>query len=1518
MAQQIEIVDGFDNLIVFSSPINTTDSILEISNPQGIQITNAEDGLSFILPGSGIPGISFDTNPSLRTYYDDFINDINNGETVSMFFDFKSSRVCTLFPASTGPNTLRILGGQTAVIQTATNQPAFRCNTVVEVMATLNSSPFNASRSYEFNAGNRHESRYNNNNQLQARMAGTTTTCDLNLPDTPQYAGRVVYSVNSGGQRLVYKDGERIGFAASLTADNVSSLRLGDRRTSASRRWNGDMYAFYASSRLYTEDELRRISRGELSLLDDAEVAYYNFTQEDADNRMIPNRGTSNGWDLTMANTGWEIINPYVEEEETPDPTITITDRNPESYQSQPFGYLNGIIATDYLGNDITNRITTTANGAPITSPLQFAGLTPSTYSLTYSVVDDFNNTASETITLTILPVPDPTLTVSNRNPEIFEGEPYNYLDGVSAEDFFGTPLTVRVNVGSDNISDPSYFESLSEGQYTIAYNAIDSLYNFTQELATLTVSASPAPIITAPVSSTIQRGESFAYLNGVSATDFEGNDLTLAIETTVDGQVITNPNYFATLLSGSYTISYSVRDRLNQITNRTQTLTINRNPAPTLTVFDRTPQITLGESFAYLGNVEAEDFEGNDLTGNIFTLIDGDLIFEPTFTPERAGTYTILYTVDDRYGEFAQETIALTVMEPVVITKPALIFNGTNSGFTQTSQPGFLINTIYMEVEFDVSPGAQQVYFNTHVADNGMLSQAGGIEVNSFGTNGAVSRYTGIPNGYKQIVLQWDESTSRYRMHVNGQLFTGSGPITRLEASQFVLGRFGTGGRNSTMKLYDIRFNSVGVSDQQIADIFAGDLSSIEQCEVIYNDFREDERDNQLIENRGLIQGFYDLTSTNLIFLDPLPAVEPPKEGVLVGDNYLIYRAKPKHIDCDNASSRLTTTITDSFDLDVIKLSFFYRQPISTAGRLVSLGHPDVNGGNRNMIRLQDNNRLVIQPNGDNNDASIPVMQLEAPNFRFMPNTYYNMVIKYDTSINNYKVWINGRLIDMGYQVGQENQRMFVEGILINNRQIADRGANMEFYSVSFEKSQLDDEECLRLSRNFTEALNDIIFRASSTQGEPVSFILDEMNPSSSLVINNAPVIEDELKPLSCIVGDGRVIIPLPVAQEEWILTTDGGVVDLSVLPQGDYSIIATNNSGPAPFGALSSPGYGTRQSSRTQTTFLVDRAFVGVEDSTLTGAQSTTLCIRDGKHFFTTDYLSDNGIGSEPYLQSATKDGLLTGAFASGWTIRAKRLSNFYIGEKVYEGGQDIDISDLPIGEYSIIARRKDGSTGLWALNADGYSYASANSALTNKITDQFPLIPIVNSTANTAGTSTLSVRVSAHSITNTYITSSLSNAEKAYIHGYKSGKVIEGIPSNYEIVIKPLLTSTDSDLIRIPSVNNSFDISNLENGDYIVGMQRSFTTSIQQTNASGSSGRAVFSNTATSSTTGRVSIFNSTSETISLSKLYIREGVKVLRSFNFTNNSGIFLFDVYIDDVISVSNSSGSDLLIKKINA
>ena len=448
--------------------------------------------------------------------------------------------------------------------------------------------------------------------------------------------------------------------------------------------------------------------------------------------------------------------------------------------------------------------------------------------------------------------------------------------------------------------------------------------------------------------------------------------------------------------------------------------------------------------------------------------------------------------------------------------------FNGqTSNAATNNNQTQLTMNTLVLDLDTSVSDFSRIIEFGSGYD----LRTAGSfLQFRIFGTNNRFNLSTTNTSGV--LVFKLDDRTN-VKAYLNGQELvrttnrTVNDPVIRsinLGYSAFVPGEDWEG------VLRGVYITNNILTEQNVIDISNGDFSQLNNAEIIYNNFTQEEADNNLITNNGSLQGQYDLTLNNVEVVDPYV---PPIYTIPI--DTLPYLVKPKHIGCGSASA-LMLSLTGNFDLDVIKLSFFYRQPLSTASRLVSLGAVGNTAGNRNMIRLQNTNRLVIDPNGDNNDTSIPAVQLEAPNFRFVPDTYYNMVIKYDTTINNYKVWINGQPIDMGYSEGQENQRMFVESILLNNRSTLDRSANMEFYNLSFQNSQLSDEECRIISRNFDEVLDDISYKASNVEGVVDIEINETNNSYPGLLGVNTAVIEDARKPLSRILGDGRVIIPLAV----------------------------------------------------------------------------------------------------------------------------------------------------------------------------------------------------------------------------------------------------------------------------------------------------------------------------------------------------------------------------------------------------
>ncbi|MEH7594275.1 immunoglobulin-like domain-containing protein [Bacillus toyonensis] len=158
-------------------------------------------------------------------------------------------------------------------------------------------------------------------------------------------------------------------------------------------------------------------------------------------------------------------------------------------------------------------------------------------------------------------------------------------------------------------------------------------------------------PKLTVPDGATMNVGDSFNPMAGVSATDKEDGDLTDKV--TVEGKVDTSK-------AGNYELTYTVKDSKDQKVTAKQTVTVKKkeetkDEAPELKVPSETT-ITQGDQFDPMAGVSAIDKEDGDITPEV--KYEGDV---DTNTP---GTYMIKYTVKDSAGHLATQTQTITVKE--------------------------------------------------------------------------------------------------------------------------------------------------------------------------------------------------------------------------------------------------------------------------------------------------------------------------------------------------------------------------------------------------------------------------------------------------------------------------------------------------------------------------------------------------------------------------------------------------------------------------------------------------------------------------------------------------------------------------------------------------------------------------------------------------------------------------------------------------------------------------------------
>lgn len=155
----------------------------------------------------------------------------------------------------------------------------------------------------------------------------------------------------------------------------------------------------------------------------------------------------------------------------------------------------------------------------------------------------------------------------------------------------------------------------------------------------------------------TIELGEAFDPLDGVTATDREDGDLTENI--VVDGWEAGDEN-----IQGSTQVILSVTDSEGETTRVTITVTVVGDaPIPVIAGFDDDPVFFIGSgTYDPLAGVTATDTIDGDITDEIVILGSYDL--------ETPGTYTIRLRVTNSLGGRDTITIILTVREsPIPLT---------------------------------------------------------------------------------------------------------------------------------------------------------------------------------------------------------------------------------------------------------------------------------------------------------------------------------------------------------------------------------------------------------------------------------------------------------------------------------------------------------------------------------------------------------------------------------------------------------------------------------------------------------------------------------------------------------------------------------------------------------------------------------------------------------------------------------------------------------------------------------
>ena len=161
-------------------------------------------------------------------------------------------------------------------------------------------------------------------------------------------------------------------------------------------------------------------------------------------------------------------VNVIVEEvqQSVSNPVMNITNKNIQIRQGDKFDPLAGVTATDYQGRKLTVNVTGSYDVEVVGS-----------YVLTYTVTDTYGNTITDTATLEVVKQNAPVINGVKSEVTIEVGQAFDPLENVTATDFAGNAVEVKVT-GTYDVNVP--------GEYTITYKALDKYGTESAEMKTI------------------------------------------------------------------------------------------------------------------------------------------------------------------------------------------------------------------------------------------------------------------------------------------------------------------------------------------------------------------------------------------------------------------------------------------------------------------------------------------------------------------------------------------------------------------------------------------------------------------------------------------------------------------------------------------------------------------------------------------------------------------------------------------------------------------------------------------------------------------------------------------------------------------------------------------------------------------------------------------------------------------------------------------------------------------------
>lgn len=368
-------------------------------------------------------------------------------------------------------------------------------------------------------------------------------------------------------------------------------------------------------------------------------------------------------------------------------PVITASNRTVTQHDT--VNLKNGVTATDTEDGDLTSNVTVSNDGG-------FNTEIPGNYTITYTVLDKSKYSVSKEITITVEPSGIPTIVAPDVT--IPQYKSFDPKTGVTVQDIDAADQNLINSVTVTGTVDVS-----TVGEYTLTYMVTDTSGATDTETRKVTVIANEKPVINA-INLTVYKGQTFNYLNGVTATDKEDGNVTssLTYTGTVDMTTI-----------GTYEVTYSAKDLDNQTSSKTVTITVEEK------------KYTAAASMFYLSNLTYNEATKKvDFTG--YLTIKG-----MNNTAATNIAYDIILENQNNGNTIIKPLSRLTTNVPFAVPNSGG-FDYSGSWFRESLDLTDLVSgdyTVYVRArsgDYEAKVLLKNEYFNTNVARKFTINSVG------------------------------------------------------------------------------------------------------------------------------------------------------------------------------------------------------------------------------------------------------------------------------------------------------------------------------------------------------------------------------------------------------------------------------------------------------------------------------------------------------------------------------------------------------------------------------------------------------------------------------------------------------------------------------------------------------------------------------------------------------------------------------------------------------------------------